>query len=525
MKIFLITLILFTSLCAVPAYAETDLKIAQIDMFPSGAKFIFELTPDAQKNFQAEIPGAFDADSIRLVNPNSARDFKALVKTRDDWTPESLKALKAQILSHEELIANLNSKKAALEQTKNLLSEAMPKEADANNLLNYIKEAENLKLRTETELAELKVKLDDANKTLKRLKNDFNLKAPANSNKFIELTGTAINNKNLLIEAFTNSARWYPEYTMQLDTSTGEIKTNMYVKLSQRTGLDYNGLIIFHTKYPDENVSTPRVNPLRVGFKPKEEPKLKARAMGTANYAMSAMRAPDMRRSEMMMMEDGAMDTEPEEFEEAAPLAPVMKATLADNSVQGSGLLTGDGSEAEFNLGEIKLTGKPELVLIPDQRNTAWILAKLDDITTPLIPGEAKLFVDGQPSGETDIPEYGIGRSKIAFGYAPQLSAKKEAMIEKTGSSWLSGGVFTSGYTIQVTNSMAEDKKVIIKDRLPIPTDEKIKLEVNKISPEPQERDKENRLTWELEVKSGETVKIIVDYKLTYPSGETLQYK
>ncbi|MBR1418263.1 MAG: DUF4139 domain-containing protein [Synergistaceae bacterium] len=72
---------------------------------------------------------------------------------------------------------------------------------------------------------------------------------------------------------------------------------------------------------------------------------------------------------------------------------------------------------------------------------------------------------------------------------------------------------------------MAEDKKVIIKDRLPIPTDEKIKLEVNKISPEPQERDKENRLTWELEVKSGETVKIIVDYKLTYPSGETLQYK
>ena len=193
--------------------------------------------------------------------------------------------------------------------------------------------------------------------------------------------------------------------------------------------------------------------------------------------------------------------------------------------MQGSGLLTGDGSEAEFNLGEIKLTGKPELVLIPDQRNTAWILAKLDDITTPLIPGEAKLFVDGQPSGETDIPEYGIGRSKIAFGYAPQLSAKKEAMIEKTGSSWLSGGVFTSGYTIQVTNSMAEDKKVIIKDRLPIPTDEKIKLEVNKISPEPQERDKENRLTWELDVKSGETVKIIVDYKLTYPSGETLQYK
>ena len=71
---------------------------------------------------------------------------------------------------------------------------------------------------------------------------------------------------------------------------------------------------------------------------------------------------------------------------------------------------------------------------------------------------------------------------------------------------------------------MNEAKTVTVRDRLPIPTDDKIKLEVKSIKPEPKERDRENRLTWELNLKAKETIDIIVDYSLNYPSGEELQY-
>ena len=64
-----------------------------------------------------------------------------------------------------------------------------------------------------------------------------------------------------------------------------------------------------------------------------------------------------------------------------------------------------------------------------------------------------------------------------------------------------------------------------MKDRLPIPTDEKIKLDIKRIEPKEKERDKENRLTWEITVPAGATVPIIVDYTLSYPSGEELEYK
>ena len=96
--------------------------------------------------------------------------------------------------------------------------------------------------------------------------------------------------------------------------------------------------------------------------------------------------------------------------------------------------------------------------------------------------------------------------------------------MEKTGSSWFSG-VFTSGYTLEVVNGFGEAKTITVRDRLPIPTDEKVKLEINRIEPKPKEQDKENRLTWELEMKPHETVKLVVDYTLSYPSGEELQYR
>ena len=64
-----------------------------------------------------------------------------------------------------------------------------------------------------------------------------------------------------------------------------------------------------------------------------------------------------------------------------------------------------------------------------------------------------------------------------------------------------------------------------MKDRLPIPTDEKIKLDVKRIEPKETERDRENRLTWEITVPAGGTVPIIVDYTLSYPSGEELLYR
>ncbi len=148
----------------------------------------------------------------------------------------------------------------------------------------------------------------------------------------------------------------------------------------------------------------------------------------------------------------------------------------------------------------------------------------MDEGNEHLIPGEAELRVDNHSSGKIYLDEYGKSQKRIPFGYADQITVKKEALVEKTGVSWFSG-VFTSGYRLEITNGTKFEQVIKVRDRLPIPTDEKIKLDVKRIEPKQKERDKENRLVWEITVPAGATVPIIVDYTLSYPSGEELLYR
>lgn len=480
-----------------PAYAYIP-EIKALDIYPSSAKFTFSLSADSRE-LQAELPGAFNAEEIRILNPLDADDIKITAQPREEWIPSPLADMKSRLEEHERTIQQLNSRRSSLGQTQTLLKAAVPpSRTDAKDIIAYIQMAQDMKLKTENEIAEIEDLLRQENIKAKILRAELDERMPYGSDTVIRITGHMKADVPLELEAFTHSAQWSPRYTMDLDSKTGTIITRLYSRTHQRTGLDYDGTITFHTKHPEERVTVPSVDPFRVGIKPKPQPTPR----NTNDYVKkkaTGLRVPK------------------------AP-APQVNTTLADHTVQGSGSLTGDGRSSEFMLGDIELTGKTRLVLVPEQRSSAWIVVDMDGVNVPLIPGNASLRVDGNEAGTTAIPEYGLEQKTIAFGYAPQITAKKEPIVETKGTSWFSG-IFTGGYTLKVTNSMNEDRTVTVRDRLPIPIDDKIKLEVKRIEPEPNEHDNENRLTWELNLRAGETKTILVDYTLSYPSGEELQYR
>lgn len=502
-------------------------QISAVDFYPSGAKFTFAVEPqDKDGNFTAVIPGAFKADTIRLANPESVYgNIYVASYPRTKWTPPQLEPLRLQAQAQSKIIADLNAKKSALEQTLSLLKDSNPDKANPDDLIKYIKEAQNIKLETENELSALKVTLSDEQEKLRMLNSELTSKTPRGSDKFIIVTGKA--KGTVYLEAFTDSASWSPRYTLDLDTASGKIAVKMFIRASQKTGLDYSGAMTLHTKTPDQNITTPEVSPLKVGIKPKEEVVATmsgvrlSRTNKQFSSARMAMREADT--AAYMPEDDTAVyDAEPVE----APRPPAVRETLADRTLNIDGTLTGDGTERDFEviMNDMFLESNVEITLIPEQRNDAWIIASMDEKNQHLIPGHAELRVDNHSSGKIYLEEFGKGQRRIPFGYANQITAKKEALVEKTGVSWFSG-VFTSGYRLEITNGTQTEHVITVKDRLPIPTDEKIKLDVKRIEPKEKLRDKENRLTWEITVPAGATVPIIVDYTLSYPSGEELQYK
>ena len=506
-------------------YAGT---VTAIDFYPGGAKFSFKIEPEGEEgNFKATLPGAFDADSVRLLNPEDVEgDIHVEQFSRERWTPAQLVELKKQIDELDEDIKKLEARRSALEQTLEMLDELKPEKSNPVALLSYIKDSQTLRLDTENALVSLKADISKKQAKLKTLTSELNSKRPRGDTSYIEVSGKAI--RAAEFTAFTSAASWYPRYILDLDTSKGSIEVDTFVRAAQKTGLEYKGDVTLHTKTPDESITTPVINPLRVGIKPKEE---KIATVGSASFSRNN-RMYESARMEMPMMDEVAIE---EDYVGAAPMmkaaAPArepqrVKETLADRTIDAEGTLPGDGVERELEvyMKDIKLKGDLIILLVPEQRNNAWIIASMDQSNEKLIPGSAELRVDGATSGRIAIGEYGESQKEIPFGYADQITVKKEALVEKTGVSWFSG-VFTSGYKLEITNGTQTEHLITVKDRLPIPTDEKIKLDVKRIEPKEKERDKENRLTWEITVPAGATVPIIVDYTLSYPSGETLQYR
>ncbi|MBQ7219621.1 MAG: DUF4139 domain-containing protein [Synergistaceae bacterium] len=501
--------------------------IASLNFYPSGAKFVFLIEPqDEDGNFEAYLPGAFTPESIKLLNPeNVYGDIRTERRSRTRWTPPQLAELKAQQEEQAETVSSLTAKQSSLEQTLSLLKKLEPDNAtNPLDLLKYITSAQELRQKTEDDLADLKTELAAEKEKLTMLNSEVNTRRPAGESSYLVITGRA--KGTVRVEAFTGSASWRPRYTLNMDSNSGDIEVQMFIRASQRTGLDYTGPFTLHTKTPDENISTPDLQPLKVGIRPKSE-----RVLSTSG--MSVMRTNRMYESAKMaapMMEDMDMMAEEETADSAysAPRAsgPAVQESLSDRAVNVEGTITGDGNEREFEvaLGGLKLSATPIIMLIPEQKDKAWIIASMDEENDKLIPGQAELRVDNYPSGRIFIEEFGTGQRRVPFGYADQITVKKESLIGKTGVSWFSG-VFTSGYKLQITNGTKTDKLITVRDRLPVPTDEKIKLDVKRIEPKEKEKDAENRYTWEISVPAGKTETIIVDYTLSYPSGEELQYR
>ena len=246
-------------------------KISAVDFFPTGARFTFVVEPeDKSGNFKALIPGAFRPESIRLLNPESVYgDIYVSSYSRTKWTPPQLESLRLQAEGQSKIVSDLNARKSAFEQTLSFLKNATPEKSKPQELLQYIQEAQGVRLAAENGLSALRVRLNQEQEKLRMLNQELQNKRPAGDTRYTEVTGRA--RGMVYLEAFTDAASWRPKYILDLYTSTGEIAAGMYILASQRTGLDFTGTITLHTKTPDEQITTPEVSPLKVSIKPKEQ--------------------------------------------------------------------------------------------------------------------------------------------------------------------------------------------------------------------------------------------------------------
>jgi uncharacterized protein (TIGR02231 family) len=499
--------------------------VRSVDFYPHGAKFIFQVKSDG--NFDFDLPGAFSPESVRCLTRDKLSYISIETAIVKETKPETLLPLEDRVDEATRTVKLLEGRKATLAQSLEMLripfqaldatGDGQIARLDGKALIEYIADAQKMRLEIETELVDVDMRVSkaqeallEAQRELETQRLEIERKKPVNHGTVVQVRGTVNSPSTLLFEAYTQSAGWNVGYEMDMDSATGNIDAKMSAVVWQGSGIDVDGQLAFHTRQPTFTVTPPELQPLVVGLRQKETRMRADSAVNMSAFGLSEAEEPRALLYKAV---------------EPPPPAPDTISTLASVSVRGLGRVGGDKNQARISLGEFSMKSLPVLISIPEQNQEAWIVASVDSVPESVLPGVVELAVDGASTGRTNISDSVAGMMHMPFGMISRLTSKKTPFVGRSGSTWTGTGTLNDGYTIEITSALETEREVTIRDRVPIPAADKIVLEIKRIDPEPAERDKENRLTWRISVKPGETRKITVEYALRYPGDESLEYR
>ncbi|MDR3230239.1 MAG: hypothetical protein LBT65_02270, partial [Synergistaceae bacterium] len=265
----------------------SEISIQTVDFYPAGVKITFRI--DADGRFEFDLPGAFSSSGVRCLTREKLTSLRAEYTFVREPVSESLLALERRVDDATRAVNLLKGQRAALNQAITMLrapfsatgegEEEKKIRIDGGELIEYIASAQELRLEIETDLVEVGMSEQKAQKELTEAREDFEThrmeleeKKPSNSSTTLRISGTTAGPATLSFEAWSPAAEWNVEYDMNLNSETGDIAAKMNAVAWQKTGLNFDGEFSFHTRQPSSAVSPPEVYPLTVALRPKGIP-------------------------------------------------------------------------------------------------------------------------------------------------------------------------------------------------------------------------------------------------------------
>ncbi|MGZ3715916.1 MAG: DUF4139 domain-containing protein, partial [Ktedonobacterales bacterium] len=176
-----------------------------------------------------------------------------------------------------------------------------------------------------------------------------------------------------------------------------------------------------------------------------------------------------------------------------------------------------DGMPRTLGIGDYDLPCRLDYVTAPVLASGAHLRATATNTTGQvLLPGELHIFHVGpavdEYVGATQLDLTAENADlKLYLGVDDNITVKRELIERDTDKgSILQGGVrrITIGYRVTLSNRTGSPQRIVLKDRLPVPRNERIKLRVLDMRPQPSAHTKLEQLTWELQLAPNEERRI-----------------
>jgi uncharacterized protein (TIGR02231 family) len=311
-------------------------------------------------------------------------------------------------------------------------------------------------------------------------------------------TGTAL----VTLEYEVPGASWSPLYEARLDTVRGRLTLVQRAGVRQNTGEEWTDVaLLLSTARPALGGRLPELQPWFIDVAP---PPARAMVRKEAD-AMEMMAAP----APPAVMEQAVLET---------------TGFTSQYRVPGRIDLPSDNRQQSFLLASLEHDAELSARAVPALFPHAYLFAETGfEGEAALLPGPVTLFQDEQLVGQTRIGTLAPGAPlRLAFGVDDRIEIRHELDRDSLGREGLLRRQqrLERGYRITLNNRHDRPLAVTVLDRVPVPRDERIKVELNPAGTPPTERDVDGRLgvlSWTSELPAGGTRELRFGYTVTWP--------
>lgn len=333
-------------------------------------------------------------------------------------------------------------------------------------------------------------------------------------------------NTTFTITYFTQMAGWVPCYDINIASMDKPVKMKSRAQVSQYTGLDWKNVkITLSNATPNSTKEAPVFNSWFISFyTPRQLHKgyddVRSNTVSYSTQKLSTM--------EGVKATDGATAS-------AKGNQPLMMDDFVEVDMQEVAVnyniavpydIPGNGKEQLIDLKSYDIKADYKYYSIPKLSDETYLIATLSDYEQyNLLPGYATVTFDNTFVGRTFLrPNVTEENISLTLTTDPRISVKREKQNDYCSTKHVgSTTTVTQSYRISVKNNQTKAVKLTLKEQYPLSSNKDIEVKLEDVKPAATYNKTETGvLTWDVELKAGETQTFVVTYSVKYPKDRNI---
>jgi len=551
MKAFFI--VALSLVVAYPVFAkDVDSRISQVTVYPDSALITrtatVELAVGAQEISFADIIPDIDEDSLRVSGRGTVSVKIMGARVKKEFLQEAagprVKELEQQIQAAADEARKIGdaknvavSKKQLLDAVLNFAGEQLPEDMatkmpqakELGDLLNFLDASYKDYYAV---LQGLDVKERDIRKQMDVLQRELaQISRSQKMKRSIAVDVEAAKAGSLILEVtyLVRGASWYPVYEARTHFDKSQVELVGFGVVRQKTGEDWKDVdVTLSTAKPTVSGHMPDLSSWIL--RPYEPPQLARRKAQKAMFA-SREQSYDMAMEKDAMMETVGASAPMEEEAKMEYAAVEEKGVSIVYKISKKATIKADGSEERLPVLAQDLDAKFQYSAYPKASAFAYLTARVtNQKDLQLLPGRMNVFLEGDFVGVSQLAAIAPAEEfDLYLGIDENVKVRKEE-IERKVDDVLLGGIpapnrkITIVFKTTVENYKNKDITFELFDSVPVSQDERIKVRVERVTPEPKEKDyKDKKGVWRWELKLEPRAKKEISYTTIIDYPRSLQ--